>query len=166
MASARASDVWLSTANASATVAYSLFDALDSSHTGAVAGATLAWGEGNLADEARFATPREEFWDDLKRTAAVTNAVVPDAVIFKMSADPARYNVHLRGQGGYTDEKTGELVRWKKEPNSPGIDQGDPSAPYRREPKPNGRRANMGAYGNTPWATSARPRQGLVVIVQ
>ena len=163
---ARASDVWLSTANASATVAYSLFDALDSSHTGAVAGATLAWGEGNLADEARFATPREEFWGDLKRTAAVTNAVVPDAVIFKMSADPARYNVHLRGQGGYTDEKTGELVRWKKEPNSPGIDQGDPSAPYRREPKPNGRRANMGAYGNTPWATSARPRQGLVVIVQ
>ena len=61
-------------------------------------------------------------------------------------ADPARYNVHLRGQGGYTDEKTGELVRWKKEPN--------------------GRRANMGAYGNTPWATSARPRQGLVVVVQ
>ena len=163
---ARASDVWLSTESASATVAYSLFDALDSSHTGAVAGATLAWGEGNLADEARFATPREEFWDDLKRTAAVTNAVVPDAVIFKMSADPARYNVHLRGQGGYTDERTGELVRWKKEPNSPGIDQGDPSAPYRREPKPNGRRANMGAYGNTPWATSARPRQGLVVVVQ
>ena len=36
---------------------------------------------------------------------------------------------------------------------SPGIDAGDPSDPFDREPEPNGSRINMGVYGNTPDAT-------------
>jgi parallel beta-helix repeat protein len=35
---------------------------------------------------------------------------------------------------------------------SPCLDAGNPAADYSREPQPNGRRANLGAYGNTPEA--------------
>ncbi len=37
---------------------------------------------------------------------------------------------------------------------SPCVDAGDPTSPFSEEPLPNGGRANMGAYGNTPEATS------------
>jgi len=40
---------------------------------------------------------------------------------------------------------------------SPCIDAGDPSSDFSKEPQPNGGRINMGAYGNTPEATSASP---------
>jgi len=39
------------------------------------------------------------------------------------------------------------------DPNSPGIDGGDPCFAWGEEPAPNGSRINMGAYGNTPQAT-------------
>jgi hypothetical protein len=38
---------------------------------------------------------------------------------------------------------------------SPCIDAGDPLSSFSQEPQPNGGRINMGAYGNTPEATSA-----------
>ncbi|MEE8453256.1 MAG: hypothetical protein V3R90_00585, partial [Limibaculum sp.] len=38
--------------------------------------------------------------------------------------------------------------------DSPAIDAGDPASAYANEPAPNGGRVNMGAYGNTPEATS------------
>jgi hypothetical protein len=34
---------------------------------------------------------------------------------------------------------------------SDAIDAGDRNSPYQNEPQPNGRRVNLGAYGNTPW---------------
>jgi len=40
---------------------------------------------------------------------------------------------------------------------SPCIDAGDPTSPFFLEPQPNGGRINMGAYGNTPEATSKSP---------
>ncbi len=40
---------------------------------------------------------------------------------------------------------------------SPCIDAGDPSSDFSKEPRPNGGRINMGAYGNTPEAASASP---------
>lgn len=36
---------------------------------------------------------------------------------------------------------------------SPCIDAGDPASPYANEPTPNGSRVNMGAFGNTQWAS-------------
>ncbi|MCA9210218.1 MAG: right-handed parallel beta-helix repeat-containing protein, partial [Planctomycetales bacterium] len=38
--------------------------------------------------------------------------------------------------------------------SSPAIDRADPNAPFTSEPTPNGRRANLGAFGNTPLATT------------
>ena len=40
---------------------------------------------------------------------------------------------------------------------SPCIDAGDPASVFSDEPEPNGGRINMGAFGNTPEATSASP---------
>ena len=46
---------------------------------------------------------------------------------------------------------------------SPAIDTGDPASDYRNEPKPNGRRVNLGFYGNTIGATMSQPK-GLMLI--
>ena len=73
---------------------------------------------------------------------------------------------HLRGGSGYRDETTGEVVKdWtrRRYGNSPAIDAGDPKSAYRREPTPCGWRVNMGAYGNTPWATMSKPGTALIV---
>jgi len=79
----------------------------------------------------------------------------------------AELNVHLRGGSGYVDETTGETVKdWarKRYGNSPAIDAGDPAGDWANEPTPNGRRVNLGAYGNTPWATMAKP--GTLIFVK
>lgn len=50
--------------------------------------------------------------------------------------------------------------------SSPLIDQGDPLSPYSEEPQPNGRRINMGAYGNTPVASKTRIAAGAVFTIR
>ena len=50
--------------------------------------------------------------------------------------------------------------------NSPVLDAGDPSSPYVREPTPNGRRANLGAYGNTAEASQSPFRAGSLLIIR
>ena len=67
-------------------------------------------------------------------------------------------NVHLRGGSGYHDENdNGALVRTysrgKVGGSSPAIDTGTKMLKGLLEPYPNGCRVNLGAYGNTPWAT-------------
>ena len=57
-----------------------------------------------------------------------------------------------------TPQKSGrwdqKAKKWVKDAvNSPCIDAGDPKSEYKNEPKPNGSRINMGAYGNTPEAS-------------
>ena len=68
-------------------------------------------------------------------------------------------NVHLRGGSGYSDETTGEVVsayRMPYESGSPAIDKGRKMRKGLLEPHPNGNRVNLGAYGNTPWATMSK----------
>ena len=77
----------------------------------------------------------------------------------------AAVNCHLRSKHGYTDETTGEMVKFAQSV-SPAIDAGDPASEYRNEPAGcNGRRANLGFYGNTPWATRSAG-SGIMVIVR
>ena len=68
-------------------------------------------------------------------------------------------DVHLRGGLGYHDEATGSLVTtYSRGAKSPCIDKGNPDSEYHREPAGyNGRRVNMGYYGNSPWATMSQP---------
>ena len=77
----------------------------------------------------------------------------------------AAVNCHLRSKYGYTDEGTGEIVT-ALGVISPAVDAGDPAGDYRNEPAGrNGRRANLGYYGNTPWATMSAS-SGLFIIVR
>ena len=68
------------------------------------------------------------------------------------------FSGHLRGGRGYYDERTGELVtRYINRDRSPAIDAGNADLDYSREPNCqqgwHGKCLNLGAYGNTPWAT-------------
>lgn len=75
--------------------------------------------------------------------------------------DVLAFDVHARSKGG----------RWtadgflKDKVHSPSIDAGDPEAPYGSEPKPHGRRLNLGRYGGTEEASRSRPT-GLRVIIR
>jgi hypothetical protein len=62
-------------------------------------------------------------------------------------ADLIDGDFHLRSQAGRWSPDTNTWV--KDTVTSPCIDAGDPLSPFAREPKPNGGRINMGAYGNT-----------------
>ena len=80
---------------------------------------------------------------------------------FPTFAIRASYRVHLRGGLGYYDEKTGaRVIDYRESELSPAVDAGDPKSDYSMEPDTNegwhGRRVNLGAYGNTPWATLTR----------
>jgi len=68
-------------------------------------------------------------------------------------ADPEKADFHLKSQFG----------RWtpggawvKDNTTSPCIDAGSEQSDYSNEPAPNGRRINLGAYGNTPWASKSK----------
>ncbi len=61
---------------------------------------------------------------------------------------------HLQSRAGsYSGAYFGGGAWTQSAADSPAIDAANPAAPYGREPQPNGRRANLGAYGNTPVAS-------------
>ena len=86
------------------------------------------------------------------------NIVTGDAMLISTTNEVAALNVHLRGGSGYCDENTGALVnayRWSVvRADSPALDA-SPRKPI-LEPDPNGRRVNLGCYGNSPWATMSQ----------
>ena len=77
------------------------------------------------------------------------------------------FNAHLRGGLGYFDEATGEIVKaYARGVKSPAVDMGDPNSDFSKEPAAySGRRANLGYYGNTPWATMTQPA-GMVLYLR
>ncbi|NQT93865.1 MAG: hypothetical protein HQ559_13985 [Lentisphaerae bacterium] len=42
--------------------------------------------------------------------------------------------------------------------SSPCIDTGDPQSDFEKEPAPNGKRINMGSYGNTTQSSKSPPK--------
>jgi len=74
-------------------------------------------------------------------------------------ADPANGDFHLKSRYGRWNGSA-----WVQDNvTSPCIDAGDPSDDYSNEPKPNGGRINMGAYGNTPEASKSPSKRKLPV---
>ena len=69
---------------------------------------------------------------------------------------------HLDSTTGWWNESTGMFESGVA--NSPCIDAGNPATPYAREELPNGSRLNLGAYGNTPFASKSS-RDNYVVAV-
>ncbi len=162
-------DLTLCSSNAVANVRYSLLGTPDGLSASAVDPETLSTNaaDGVIFGDPRFVTPY----------AFVTNLIVSQGADRYSNtphhrfSDEARdllmdFNVHLRGGTGYTDERTGEVVKdWtrRRYGNSPALDAGDPAVRC-VEPHPNGCRVNMGFYGNTEWATMSR--DGLLIFVK
>jgi hypothetical protein len=73
-----------------------------------------------------------------------------------------------RAGGAITDGWFGGTFNSSKtEKDSPCIDAGEPGFPgFEFEPKPNGRRINLGAYGGTPWASRILGVPGTTVFVK
>lgn len=152
-------DLALTTGNGFADVSYTLFTTSnDVMSVSSVEAGNLKFGDGVIFGNPLFVTGLDEAmshvgnWDykDARYNAADL-------------ADVLAFNLHLRGRSGYVDEKTGEVVRSTGR-TSPAIDAGDPTSDWTNETAPNGRRVNMGFYGNTEWATMSNG--GLLIIVQ
>ena len=149
-------------AGATANVSYCLFADSTAAYLTAAEGGTL-----------NFATNTCVFADPLFVTSTadfmslVNIAQLPKVNCTIAPKDGIALNVHLRGGTGYRDETTGEVVKdWtrRRYGNSPAIDTGDPRSDWGKEPPLNGHCVNMGAYGNTPWATMSK--QGLMLFVR
>ena len=156
-------------AAATATVDYCLFAVPESDGSTicvseATAG-TLQIGSHCIYGNPLFVTPTNTVMEQVKSPEGAT---MPRALPTNWSWSSSKpvptfgqvmgYNVHLRGGRGYFDEKTGELVdEYCRAGQSPAIDAGDPASDFRNEPNCkygyHGKRVNLGAYGNTPWAT-------------
>lgn len=95
----------------------------------------------NLLDYAKFAVAMKQFGNDLEQCDFDEDGKITlgDLEIL--------FNDYLIWQ--YPD-------RWVKDNvTSPCIDAGNPAEPWQNEPLPNGRRINMGTYGNTPEASKS-----------
>ena len=127
---------------ASAAVGYCLFGGRGEEYYEAEEGGALDLDETTCAfGDPLFVTSTEDF-----KTLAQVNALptVSDTQANLSYANALLLDVHLTK-------------------HSPAIDAGDPAVKC-VEPRPNGWRVNMGAYGNTPWATLSK--QGLMLFVR
>ncbi len=59
------------------------------------------------------------------------------------------------GEGNISEAPGILLADYEVPPDSPCIDAGDPACDYNLEPEPNGKRINLGAFGNTPNARTS-----------
>ena len=81
-----------------------------------------------------------------------------DISIDPLFVDPAERDFHLKSEEGRCNGST-----WLKDNvTSPVIDKGDPSSDYTKELSPNGNRINLGAYGNTTYAS--KTKEEIVII--
>ena len=147
--------------NAVLNLSYSLVTADDASRISCDEGGTNTT-EGVLYGDPLFMTDRATYegW-------TVTSTTAFGSFIYNVASnatDLCAINAHLRSKTGYTDETTGELVRTPSV-MSPAIDAGREGTPYADEPSPNGRRANLGFYGNTPYASRSES-SGFILVVR
>jgi len=109
----------------------------------------------NVTNGAHVAAGNPEPWyKTLAEWQAAFGKDSNSVVAKPLFADVAGDDFHLRSRGGRWDG-TNWVV--DKE-HSPGIDFGDPKSDYSGEPRPNGGRANAGAYGNTRQASKTVDR--------
>lgn len=124
-------------------------------------------GEGNMTGDPRFVSTANDFFklvDTENPTLPRMDMPVNDYFRFKPEklAEVLALDVHVRSTGGYF--KNDGVLYHDAARRSRAVDAGDPSDDYCKEGKPNGRRINLGAYGNTPEA--ARSACGLAIILR
>ncbi|MBQ6327471.1 MAG: hypothetical protein IJI35_00520 [Kiritimatiellae bacterium] len=146
---------------------WSLFTSDTTNSVDGASDATIVKGENSIYGDPLFATLLADISPKQYVNGNNGRAFYADASTL---AFRKAINTHLRGARGYFDEKTGELVTdyMTRETVSPAQDAGDPRSDYRGEPDTNdgwhGKRVNMGAWGNTPWATRTKFLHGAVYV--
>ncbi len=140
------------TSNGIANVAFSLFESANDLSDVSDGQNTLNVGTGIIYDDPKFVSTKADFrllFDSSVTTFSENGDITaPQFARFRSDAlaDALALDCHLAAK-------------------SPAIDAGDPTSDWRLEPKPNGRRVNLGYYGNTPWATMSAS-SGLFIIVR
>jgi len=115
-------------------------------------GATLIWPAGNIDADPLFASLGS--WNDNGTPSNYGDDVWTDGDYHEKSRD-----------GRWDPKAAGGAGAWVLDPvSSPCIDAGYPASPWSHEPEPNGERINMGAFGNTPFA-SMSPGAGITMAV-
>jgi hypothetical protein len=97
---------------------------------------------------------------DGNATIAFGAGVITEDPLFAGPTD-----LHLQSPGGRWDPSSETWVTTDLQ-FSPCIDAGDPESDWSKEPYPNGRRINLGAYGGTPYASKSRPPVGVLILVR
>ncbi|MCK4624214.1 MAG: right-handed parallel beta-helix repeat-containing protein [Phycisphaerae bacterium] len=96
------------------------------------------------------------FWNNAKGNYNKTSTGTGDISADPLFVGPAKGNFYLKSKSGRWDPKA---EKWVKDTvSSPCIDAGDPKAELSKEPMPNGRKVNIGAYGNTTEASKSMVR--------
>ena len=119
----------------------------DTNYVSAASTATLTYDNLTFGDPL-FLTPLADFESAIK---VDTSGDYVDFSRLDPTVDIAAFDAHLRSKYGMYNN-AGEFVKARGY-LSDAIDAGDRNSPYANEPQPNGRRVNLGAYGNTPWAS-------------
>lgn len=119
----------------------------DTNYVSAASTATLTYDNLTFGDPL-FLTPLVDFESAIK---VETEGSYVDFSSLDPTKGIANFDVHLRSKYGMYNN-AGEFIKARGY-LSDAIDAGDRNSPYANEPQPNGRRVNLGAYGNTPWAT-------------
>jgi len=132
--------------------------------------AVLVWGGGALDSDWNDLVARNGAWVGIhdgdkwerlaywqKASGVDSNSIALEPCFVLDGSD-----FHLDSTVGWWNEDAGEFMAGGE--NSPCLDAGNPLTPYSREVLPNGGRINLGAYGNTPFA-SLSPRTNYVTAV-
>ena len=135
-----------------ANVGYSLFESQNDLSDVSEGKNCLNVGTGVIYGDPKFVSTKADFralFDSSTTTFSANGDIMaPQYARFRSDAlgDAVALNCHLGAK-------------------SPAIDAGDPTSDWSHEPKPNGKRVNLGYYGNTPEATMS-PKLGLFIIVR
>ena len=121
-------------------------------------GAGVTFGDALLASETFASTNLIQTYSKKIQSATFTCLRYKVANIDEVLA----FDVHPRSKAG---RWTAAGYAQDKE-HSPAIDAGDPAAPFGDEPRPNGRRLNLGRYGGTAEASLTFVPPGTFLMVQ
>ena len=130
----------------------------DANYVSAASTATLTYDHLTFGDPL-FLTTLADFESAIK---VETSGNYVDFSSLDPTVDIAAFDVHLRSKYG-TFDNSGAFMKMRRE-FSDAIDAGDPASPYANEPESNGKRVNLGAYGNTPWASMSNLRGTMLIM--
>ena len=140
-------------------VSHSIVTSLGTDSCMAASGGTLTFADDTVyAVDPLFASPTDFF----NQVYTIGDTAITTTSLFTYGT-LSGFDVHLQSSARYV-RNDGTSAR-SPGVNSPAIDLGDPASAYDAEPEPNGKRVNLGAYGNTQWASLSRV-SGFFIIVR